>query len=98
VFCSFAKYETQPVSKVLNVPKLSRHNQIVLTQIHNQQDRFRPVSRQQQDRFRNKLFSHLSCHIFCCLFWACFLARFFEYAVQKMRYFEYAVQKSVAVF
>jgi len=33
---------------------------------------FRPVSRQQQDRFRNKLFPHLSCHIFCCLFWACF--------------------------
>ncbi len=25
---------------------------------------FRPVSRQQQDRLRNKLFSHLSCHNF----------------------------------
>ncbi len=31
-------------------------------------------------------------------FGACFLARFFEYSVQKTRYFEYAVQKSVAIF
>jgi len=35
---------------------------------------------------------------FCRLFWVYFLARFFEYAVQKTRYFEYAVQKSVARF
>jgi hypothetical protein len=49
---------------------------------------FRPVSRQQQDRFRNKLYYHLSCRIicqlfcnlfcriFCCLFAAFFAALF----------------------
>ena len=35
----------------------------------------RPVSRQQQDRFRNKLFSHLSCRLFSTFF-AAFLPTF----------------------
>ncbi len=39
---------------------------------------FRPVSRQQQDEFRNKLFSHLSCCIFCCLLLPPFMLTFFS--------------------
>jgi len=41
---------------------------------------FRPVSRQQQDRLRNKLFSHLSCRLFATFFptfFAAFFADFF---------------------
>jgi len=69
---------------------------------------FRPVLRQQQDRFRNKLFAHLSCFAaffvafflpFSDFFGPAILARFFQYAVQKTHYFfAYAVQKFVAVF
>jgi len=32
-----------------------------------EQDGFRSVSRQQQDRFRNKLFCRLFCHLFAAL-------------------------------
>jgi hypothetical protein len=56
---------------------------------------FRPVSRQQQDKFRNKLFSYLSCRIFCCLFtnffgptfWCAFLStQYKRRAILSMQY------------
>ncbi len=51
--------------------------------LYQEQDRFRPVSRQQQDRFRNKLF----CCLFVPAFWQAFLSGQYKcHAILSMQY------------